>query len=89
MGSAMYVVFVTTLGEQSSFKVFDQRADAIVFAEQQIGAGASQADIFESPKVADARAAKAAVEMGEGKLIDARGRKASETELARYDLNLL
>ena len=78
MGSAMYVAFVNTPGAQSSFKVFERRADAIAFADEQIREGAGQVDIFYFPEVENARAAKAAVEMGQGKLIDARGRKAAE-----------
>jgi hypothetical protein len=72
---AMYVVFSLWKGS-SDIKVFERRSDAAAYATDQISEGADTADIYEV-EAANARAAKAALEMGEGRFIESHGHRAT------------
>jgi hypothetical protein len=86
---AMYVVFVLTRGEKPSLKVFSQRSDAALYAKAQVDAGSDTADVYEVEGVSDARAAKAALEMGEGRFVEARGRQATRAEVMEWLASVL
>lgn len=82
----MFAVHVLSVGEAPTLKFFSQRASARSFAETQVQDGADRADIYELSNIDDARKAKAALEMGEGIWLEARGQRASEKQVAWAEL---
>ena len=82
--TAMYVVFVMTAGEKPSLKVFSARSDATSYAKAHVEAGSDTADVYEVEGVTDARAAKAALEMGNGRFVEARGKRATAEQIREW-----
>jgi len=79
----MFVVVCKPIQEKGSFKAFSNRADAGTYADFQVllGEGIVRAESYEVPGVDDARKAIAAVERGEGKLIDVSVIRATTREI--------
>jgi hypothetical protein len=77
----MLVVVVDRGGIFHDLKVFSAMADAIAFGKECSQAG-DAAVVYDVPTATDARAAKAAVEMGEANLIAVLSHRPSETEIA-------
>ena len=65
---------------EKPYKAFSLRRDAIAFAEKHTADDAFRADIYEVGDVNDVAKAIAALQMGEGKLVDNRGAKLSDQE---------
>jgi hypothetical protein len=83
--ATMYVVFALTKGEREpDFKVFLLRGDASSYAAKQVKEGADTADVFEINDAIDARAAKAALQMGEGRFLEPHGRRATQEEIKSW-----
>jgi len=84
----MYVVYLEApKGErplERPFKAFSARPSAIIFARDQVGNDAERALIFEVADTDDARAAIAAVKMGEGEFVGTKCQRLSEAEEAEY-----
>jgi hypothetical protein len=78
---AMYVVFSLTKGQMPDVKVFARRADASAHAKRLTEDEADTADLYEVDAT-EARAARAALEMGEGHFLEAHGRRATPAEIA-------
>ena len=84
---AMYVVFSLTTGEKPDFKAFEQRLRASTYAKERIAGGADTADVYEIEGASDARAAKAGLETGHGRFVEAHGRRATPDEEFEWFLN--
>jgi hypothetical protein len=77
-------MFVIVLSEGGIFQQIiasSEMADAMDTARERVESG-YEARVYNLPNVSDARAAKAAVEMGDGTLIAIPSRKPSSEELA-------
>jgi hypothetical protein len=81
---AMYVVFSLTEGAKPDMKVFSRREDARVHARVQIEAGADTADVYEVVGTTDVWGATAAVGMGDARLVEARGKRASKAQIKEW-----
>ncbi len=79
--TAMYVVFVMARGERADSKVFSLRKDATAYAASRVEAGYDTADVYEISDAANPRAALAALQMGEGRFVEGRGRRATRAEI--------
>ena len=77
---ALLTVVLSEDGVFRELKVFSTIPDALAFARQRAQAG-DDAKVYDVP-AATAPAAKAAIEMGEGRLIAAPSRQPTEAELA-------
>lgn len=83
----MYVVYLEPQkGErpfERPFKAFSARPSAAAFATESVTREAEKAIIIQVDGIDDARKAIAAVEMGEGRVVDARSKRPTEAELKR------
>ena len=84
--AAMYVVFAISEEAEPDFKVFVHRPDASAYATAAARNGADTADVYQIDGVSDARAAKAALQMGEGHFIEGYGRRATKAEIEKWEL---
>lgn len=80
----MFVVVVSYDGVFQHLKVFSEHADAMGLARQCAQDG-HDAQVYDVPSATNARAAKAAIEMGEGTLIAAPSRRSTQQELAERE----
>jgi hypothetical protein len=87
--ASMYAVFAITDGTGPDLKFFSLRSEAASHATAKISGGADTADVYEIEGVEDARAAKAALEMGEGRFVEARGRPATQAEIRQWLASVL
>ena len=86
--ATMYAVFA--IGEGAlDFKVFAHRPDANAYATAAVRNVARTADVYRIDGVSDARAAKAALQMGEGKFVEAHGQPATESERREWLVDVL
>jgi len=88
MSNTRFVVWMQARQGQFGPKVFERRRDASYHATRRVADDAEMAEIYQislpnMPPEAMTRAAIAALEMGEGKLIKARGSRVSEVENER------
>ncbi len=82
MENVSYVVHLVESDNPQPLKVFELRGRAIAFAEEQVGnESVERADIYEVVGALNAKAAVAALQMGDGRLIEMRCRRASDAEL--------
>lgn len=83
MEAASYVVHLIDADDPHPLKHFGARSDAIAFAKAQTAAKvARRADIYEV-RASGARAAVAAVMMGDGLFVESRGERVTEDEQER------
>jgi hypothetical protein len=87
--ASMYAVFTMAEDAKPDLKFFSLRSDAGAHAVGKINGGADTADIYEIDGVTDARAAKAALEMGKGRFVEARGRPATPVEIREWLASVL
>jgi hypothetical protein len=83
MEEEMYIVFSLETGEKPDLKAFERRSAASSYAKRRVDTGADTADVYEVD-AADARAAKAGLEMGAGRFVEAHGRRATEAEIQNW-----
>ncbi|MBV8564886.1 MAG: hypothetical protein JO273_05465 [Methylobacteriaceae bacterium] len=81
----MFVVWSITDGEEPSCKIFVAGSQAIAQAASEVAEGASRADVFEVTDAKSLLAAKKAVQMGQGKLVASKVRRATEQEINSQD----
>jgi|SRR5690348_9882646 len=79
---ATYIVFSHKEGEKPDIKVFGRRADASSYAKALIDNEVDTADLYEVDAT-DARAAKAALEMGEGHFIETHNKRTPTREIKK------
>jgi hypothetical protein len=81
----MFVVYIEpSKGEPpfaNPFKAFGTRLAADTHASEQVSQEAEKAFVLDVPGVDDARKAIAAIQMGEGTIVKAVGKKLSEQEM--------
>jgi hypothetical protein len=86
--SIRFVVWMGAKNGQLGPKVFESKQDASAYASQRVADDADNAEVYEIP-LPDmpiekmTRAAIAALEMGEGIFVEARGSRVSEVEYER------
>jgi hypothetical protein len=88
--SSMYVVFALTAGQQQpSFKAYWDRGRASRDAAGLIESGADTADLYEIENVSEAPTAVAGVKTGNGRFLEAHGRRATPEEEREWFWNVL
>jgi|ERR1700747_3727571 len=83
MADNTYVVYLVGPDIPHRFKHFTSLSDARAYAEGQANMRAERAEIYRVAGVTDARAAVAAVRMGQAELAEARSPKVSEADIQR------